>query len=94
MADLVGLDLRAIGLMLSQRGPETPVRCGVAGFQAHDGVLAAQTLVLDTEQVLIVGEGKIRMDSEAIDLALRGPLIDVVEYLGRGGTCTDASSSH
>jgi hypothetical protein len=28
------------------------------------------------------------------NLALRGPLIDVVEYLGRGGTCTDASSSH
>jgi uncharacterized protein involved in outer membrane biogenesis len=72
LADLVGLDLRAIGLTLSKHGPETPVRCGVASFQAHDGVLAAQTLVLDTEQVLIVGEGHIRMDSEAIDLALRG----------------------
>jgi uncharacterized protein involved in outer membrane biogenesis len=29
-------------------------------------------LVLDTEQVLIVGEGNINMDSEAIDLTLRG----------------------
>jgi hypothetical protein len=48
------------------------VRCAVAGFQAHDGVLASQTLILDTEQVLIVGEGSIHMDSEAIDLSLRG----------------------
>jgi uncharacterized protein involved in outer membrane biogenesis len=72
LADLAGLDLRAIGLLFSKHGPEIPVRCGVASFQAHDGVFAAQTLVLDTEQVLIVGEGKIHMDSEAIDLALHG----------------------
>ena len=72
LANLAGLDLRAIGLLFSKHGPEVPVRCGVASFQAHDGVLAAQTLVLDTEQVLIVGEGKIHMDSETIDLTLRG----------------------
>jgi uncharacterized protein involved in outer membrane biogenesis len=72
LADLVGLDLRAIGLTMSKHGPDTPVRCGVASFQAHDGALAAQTLVLDAEQVLIVGEGNIHMDSEAIDLNLSG----------------------
>jgi uncharacterized protein involved in outer membrane biogenesis len=72
LADLAGLDLRAIGLLFSKHGAEIPVRCGVAGFQAHDGVLAAQTLVLDTEQVLIVGEGTIHMDSETIELTLRG----------------------
>jgi AsmA family protein len=72
LADLVGLDLRAIGLVFSKRGPETPVRCGVASFQIHDGVLAAQSLVLDTERVLIVGEGNIHMDSEVMDLTLRG----------------------
>jgi AsmA family protein len=72
LADLGGLDFRAIGLLFSKHGPDTAVRCGVASFQAHDGVLAAQTLVLDTEPVLIVGEGNIHMDSEAIDLTLRG----------------------
>jgi uncharacterized protein involved in outer membrane biogenesis len=72
LADLVGLDLRAVGLLFSKHGPETPVRCGVASFQVHDGVLAAQSLVLDTERVLIVGEGNIHMDSEAMDLTLRG----------------------
>jgi len=72
LAELAGLDLRAIGLLADKHGPETPVRCGVASFQAHDGTLAAQTLVLDTEPMLIVGEGNIHMDSEAIDLTLRG----------------------
>jgi uncharacterized protein involved in outer membrane biogenesis len=72
VADLAGLDLRAIGLLFDKHGPEKPVRCGVASFEAHDGLLAAKTLVLDTEQVLIVGEGTIHMDSEAIDLTLRG----------------------
>jgi uncharacterized protein involved in outer membrane biogenesis len=72
LADLAGLDLRAIGLLFGKHGPDTPVRCGVASFQAHDGVLAAQTLVLDAEQVLIIGEGNIHMDSEAIDLNLSG----------------------
>ncbi|HLZ98134.1 MAG TPA: AsmA family protein [Steroidobacteraceae bacterium] len=71
LADLAGFDLRAIGLFADKHGPETAVRCGVASFQAHDGTLAAQTLVLDTEQVLILGEGSIHMDSEAIDLTLR-----------------------
>jgi uncharacterized protein involved in outer membrane biogenesis len=72
LADLAGLDLRAIGLLFDKHGPEKPVRCGVASFEAHDGLLAAKTLVLDTEQVLIIGEGTIHMDSEAIDLTLRG----------------------
>lgn len=72
VADLVGLDLRAIGLVFGKDGQDTPVRCGVASFQAHDGLLAAKTLVLDTEPVLIVGEGTIHMDSEALDLTLRG----------------------
>jgi len=72
VADLAGLDLRAIGLLFDKHGPDKQVRCGVASFEAHDGLLAAKTLVLDTEQVLIVGEGTIHMDSEAIDLTLRG----------------------
>jgi len=72
LAERAGLDLRAIGPIFDKHAPETPVRCGVAGFQAHDGMLTAQTLVLDTEHVLIVGEGNIHMDSEALDLTLRG----------------------
>jgi uncharacterized protein involved in outer membrane biogenesis len=72
LAALAGLDLGALGLSAAKPGAVTPVRCAVAGFEAHRGILTAQTLVLDTERALITGEGTIHLDSESLDLALRG----------------------
>ena len=72
LAELSGLDLRGLGLLLAKNKEETAVRCGVASFQAHDGNLTAQTLVLDTDPVLITGSGAIHLDSEALDLSFRG----------------------
>jgi AsmA family protein len=51
---------------------QTPLRCAVVSFNAHDGVLTADTLVIDTSKVLITGSGAVRMDSEMLDLTLRG----------------------
>ena len=67
-----GLDLRGLGLLLSQNTQESAVRCGVASFLAHDGTLVTQSLVVDTDPVLITGDGDIHLDSEALDLELRG----------------------
>jgi uncharacterized protein involved in outer membrane biogenesis len=72
LAEAAGLDLRAIGLFIERNMSETPVRCGVMSFRAEQGNLAAQTLVLDTDPMLITGEGGIRMQTEDIDLTLRG----------------------
>ncbi|MDP9082823.1 MAG: AsmA family protein [Pseudomonadota bacterium] len=72
LAELAGIDLRGLSLLLAKKTQETAIRCGVASFQARDGVLSAQSLVLDTEPVLITGEGTIHLDSEALDLALTG----------------------
>jgi uncharacterized protein involved in outer membrane biogenesis len=72
LAELTGVDLRGLGLLVSKSTQETPVRCGVARFEAREGTLTAQTLVVDTDPVLITGEGVIHLDSEALDLALRG----------------------
>ena len=72
LAELAGIDLRALGLMLAKDKKETGIRCIVAGFQAHDGTLNAQSLVVDTDPVLITGEGQLRLDSESLDFALRG----------------------
>jgi uncharacterized protein involved in outer membrane biogenesis len=72
-AELTGIDVsRALGLMLRKDRKETPVRCGVASFQIHDGTLTEQSLVLDTDSVLITGTGTVHLDSEALDLAIRG----------------------
>jgi uncharacterized protein involved in outer membrane biogenesis len=51
---------------------QTPLRCGVVSLDAHEGVLSARTLVIDTSKVLITGSGSVRMDSERLDLTLRG----------------------
>ena len=72
LAELAGIDLRALGLMLAKDKQETGIRCIVAGFQAHDGTLSAQSLVVDTDPVLITGEGQLHLDSESLDFALRG----------------------
>jgi uncharacterized protein involved in outer membrane biogenesis len=72
LAELTGIDLRALGLMLTKNKQETGMRCVVAALQARDGTLDAQSLVADTDPVLITGEGRLRLDSESLDFALRG----------------------
>jgi len=72
LAELAGAELIGLGRLAAKSQQETTVRCGVASFQAHDGTLTAQSLVLDTGPTLVTGEGDIHLDSEALDLTLRG----------------------
>jgi uncharacterized protein involved in outer membrane biogenesis len=72
-AELTGIDVsRALGLVLRKDHKETPVRCGVASFQIHNGAATAETLIVDTDPVLITGKGEIHLDAESVDLAIRG----------------------
>jgi AsmA family protein len=72
LAELTGIDIRGLGLLLTKNKQETGIRCAVASFQAHDGTLLARKLVMDTDPVLITGEGSLKLDSESLDFALRG----------------------
>jgi uncharacterized protein involved in outer membrane biogenesis len=72
LAELGGLDLRGLGLTLEKNTGATAVRCATANFLAHAGIFTAQRLVLDTEPVRISGEGSIHMDTETLDLVIRG----------------------
>jgi uncharacterized protein involved in outer membrane biogenesis len=72
LAELSGLDLRGLGLTLEKNSGATAVRCATANFLAHAGIFTAQRLVLDTEPVRISGEGSIHMDTETLDLVIRG----------------------
>jgi AsmA family protein len=71
-AELTGLDLRGLGLLLIKDRKETAVRCAVARLKAHDGTLIVQNLIADTDPVLITGEGQIHLDSEALELGIHG----------------------
>jgi len=72
LAELASFDLRALGLMASGNSADTGIRCGVASFDVQDGTLTAQRLLLDTDPVLITGEGTIDLDSESLDLRING----------------------
>ncbi|HEY1425047.1 MAG TPA: AsmA family protein, partial [Caulobacteraceae bacterium] len=72
-AELMGIDVgRSLFLYLSNDQKPTPVRCAVAEFRAHDGVLTAQRLVFDTGAVLAQGQGVIDLRNEQLNLALSG----------------------
>jgi AsmA family protein len=71
-AELTDVDLRGLGLLLTQNKQEVPVRCAIAHFRAENGTLTAQDLVVDTDPVLITGAGQIHLDSESLDLSIRG----------------------
>jgi uncharacterized protein involved in outer membrane biogenesis len=72
-AELMGVDVvKGLGLLLSKDQDKTEIRCGVAHFQAVDGVFTAKELVFDTGPVLVTGGGTINMDSEKLDLKAQG----------------------
>lgn len=71
-AELTGIDLRGLGLLLTKDKREVPLRCAFANFKVQDGTLVAQSMIVDTEPVLITGEGQVHLDSEALDLQIRG----------------------
>ena len=72
LAELTGIDLKGLGLLLTRSDQTVGVRCGIASFEAHDGILTSQRLMLDTDPVRIDGRGRINLESESVDLELRG----------------------
>lgn len=92
LAQATDLDLSAALGLARKSGKRSGVRCGVASFEAHDGVFTAQTLVIDTDKVLISGQGALHMDSESLDFAVHGrpkhPEIALHEGIALRGTLT------
>jgi uncharacterized protein involved in outer membrane biogenesis len=72
LAELAGMDLRGLGLLMSKDQHDTALRCAIVILKAHDGTLTAENLIADTDPVLITGSGQIRLDSEGLDLSLQG----------------------
>ena len=72
-AELLGVNVvKGLGLLLAKDQSKTDLRCAVAHFQARNGVLTANRIVFDTEPVLGVGEGRIDLRNEQLDLRISG----------------------
>jgi uncharacterized protein involved in outer membrane biogenesis len=72
LAEMTGVDLRGLGLVVAKSQKEIPLRCAVAEFDDRNGTLTSTRLFADTEAVLITGQGQIHFDDEALDLAISG----------------------
>lgn len=72
-AELTGINVtRGLGLLLSEDQGKIDIRCGVASFRVNNGIAQARSIVIDTETVLIRGEGTISLRNETLDLRLQG----------------------
>ena len=72
LAELTGINLRGLRLFLTKNPQEAVIRCAVARFRAQNGNLTADTMIIDTDAMMIEGQGSIRLDSESLDLEIRG----------------------
>jgi uncharacterized protein involved in outer membrane biogenesis len=73
LAELTGINvLSGVGLLLTGNQNDVAIRCGVAEFQVTDGDARAGRLVVDTQPVLITGNGHVTMSDEKLDLNIAG----------------------
>lgn len=67
---LAGLNVaRALGVVVRGDKP-IPIRCALLDLNGKDGQMGVQTLVFDTAKSVIVGEGKIDLRQEKLDIVL------------------------
>ncbi|HEV7137626.1 MAG TPA: AsmA family protein [Steroidobacteraceae bacterium] len=72
-AEFAGIDVaRGLGLLLKKSQQQTHVRCGVADFEAVDGIAKVKQVVFDTQVVILTGLGDINLRNERIKLQLTG----------------------
>lgn len=70
LVELAGLDV-AETLGFAVRGDESiPIRCGLVELQGKDGAMAVQTMIFDTADSVIYGEGNIDLRDEKVDVVV------------------------
>jgi uncharacterized protein involved in outer membrane biogenesis len=72
-AELTGINVaKGLGLLLTKGDEKAPIRCGVAQFDIKNGVMNAQNITFDTQNVVIKGKGDINLGPEELNLEVKG----------------------
>lgn len=72
-AELTGINVaKGVGLLLTKSDERAEIRCGVAQFSIKDGLMSAQNVTFDTQNVLIKGKGDINLGPEELNLEITG----------------------
>jgi uncharacterized protein involved in outer membrane biogenesis len=71
--NLLGANLRTSALRLlnpmSRDKDEIPIECMVVGFDIRNGMADSTALVFDTDQMTVLGDGKVNLKTEGLDIA-------------------------
>lgn len=71
LIEVTGLDVtEALGFAAESEDKQTPIRCMVGDFGMSKGVLQARTLVFDTGDTNVTGEGTVNLKDETLDLTI------------------------
>jgi len=71
--ELTGIDIsKGLGLLITKPDEKVQIRCGVAQFDIKDGLMSADNITFDTQDVLINGTGTIKLGPEELNLEVKG----------------------
>ncbi|UNK44081.1 AsmA family protein [Luteimonas sp. S4-F44] len=96
LVELAGIDIYETLKYLIGKDKQIPVRCAFADFGVQKGVMQSRALAFDTTDTLIVGDGRIDLGQETLDLELRPrpkdrSILALRSPLVIGGTFADPS---
>jgi uncharacterized protein involved in outer membrane biogenesis len=70
LVELAGLDVAESLAFLVRGDKSIPIRCGLLDFQGNDGQMSVNTMVVDTADTVVYGEGKIDLRDEKVDIVV------------------------
>lgn len=71
LMELAGLDIAEALKFLITKDRNVSVRCAFGDFVVKDGVMQARALAFDSSDTIIVGQGRISLKDETLDLEMR-----------------------
>ncbi len=71
LMELAGIDIAETLKFLVTKDRKVPIRCAFGDFSVDNGLMQSRALALDTADTIIVGNGKISLKDETLDLELR-----------------------
>lgn len=83
LLEFIGIDGGEIVKFLLAGDQVVPVRCAIAQFAIDDGLMKTETLVFDTRDTIIRGEGTVDLAREELDLTLSPLPKDISIFSGR-----------
>lgn len=71
LMEFTGIDIAEIIKFKLGHDRQIPIRCAFGDFEVREGVMRTRALAFDTSDTLLVGDGKIDLGDETLDLILR-----------------------